>query len=409
MSRRRVLLIAYACGPGTGSEPEVGYRTMLELGRTHEVVVLTRENNVPPLKRALSEAGVSGIGIIGFDLPAWARWWKRGQRGVQLYYYLWQLFAVSTVRRIVDEQRIDVVHHATFVKHWAPSAGAWGGVPFVWGPVGGADHTPWKMIPGFGLNGALYELARCAAIWLGEIDPLARYTARRSSVAVGSTPRTAQRIHAMGARHAIVHTQCATGELPLIGDRMQSGPGLRLLTGGRLNAWKGHHLAMEALALVDGIDWRWEIVGGGPELERLKKRAHRLGVEHRIEFTPTLPRDEYLRRLSSVDVMIHPSLHESGGFVVIEAMAAGVPVVAFDLGGPSVLLADGGGILLSARDDRRAIASIADAVRTLADPETRQRMGAVGRAVVERRLTWRDYGTWLSGLIDRAIEEGHAP
>ncbi len=87
----KVLLSAYACEPGRGSEPEVGWRWAVELaGLGYQVWVLTRANNRAAIERGLaSRAPIPSLHFVYYDLPGWARWWKKGGRGVRLYYVLW--------------------------------------------------------------------------------------------------------------------------------------------------------------------------------------------------------------------------------------------------------------------------------------------------------------------------------
>jgi hypothetical protein len=142
--------------------------------------------------------------------PPWARFWKRGQRGVQVYYYLWQISAIPFVRRLHREVGFDVVQHATFVKYWAPSALAFlKGVPFILGPVGGGESAPLSLWPTLGLRGFLYEVARTLAPFLGELDPLVRLTARRAALALATTPETAARLARLGARRVEVMSEAA--------------------------------------------------------------------------------------------------------------------------------------------------------------------------------------------------------
>src|ERR1700683_2444848 len=88
--RLRVLLSAYACEPGRGSEPGVGWNWIRELAKFDEVWVMTRSNNREPIERALTAEPIDGAQFVYYDLPRWLRFWKKRQRGIRLYYYLWQ-------------------------------------------------------------------------------------------------------------------------------------------------------------------------------------------------------------------------------------------------------------------------------------------------------------------------------
>jgi hypothetical protein len=76
-----VLLSAYACEPGKGSEPGIGWNLARHLAEHHEVWVLTRTNNRPAIEAELARNPVPGLHFVYHDLPPWARFWKRGQRG----------------------------------------------------------------------------------------------------------------------------------------------------------------------------------------------------------------------------------------------------------------------------------------------------------------------------------------
>jgi len=94
-STLKVLISAYACEPGKGSEPGVGWNLARHLAAHYEVWVLTRANNCPVIEVELAQSPVPGLHFVYHDLPPWARFWRRGQRGVQLYYYLWQLILIA--------------------------------------------------------------------------------------------------------------------------------------------------------------------------------------------------------------------------------------------------------------------------------------------------------------------------
>src|SRR5690349_14743304 len=95
----KVLLSAYACEPNRGSEPGVGWNWALQEARFHEVWVVTRANNREVIEREMAENPRPNLRFMYHDLPKWARWWKRGNRGVNLYYLLWQLTAIPKARR----------------------------------------------------------------------------------------------------------------------------------------------------------------------------------------------------------------------------------------------------------------------------------------------------------------------
>jgi hypothetical protein len=138
----KVLASAYACEPDKGSESGVGWNWVKQIARFHEVWVITRKNNRQPIEQALLQEPMDNVHWLYFDLPHWARFWKKGQRGMYLYYYLWQVGIYKIGKRLHEEVDFDIVHHVTFVNYWTPSFLTLLPVPFIWGPVGGGESSP---------------------------------------------------------------------------------------------------------------------------------------------------------------------------------------------------------------------------------------------------------------------------
>jgi glycosyltransferase involved in cell wall biosynthesis len=83
------------------------------------------------------------------------------------------------------------------------------------------------------------------------------------------------------------------------------------------------------------------LAGGGPELEHYKEMSKELGLENYISFTDMLKKEVANRYFGAAYIFVFPSITETQGIVITEAMAAGTPVVAIDKMGPSDLVTDG--------------------------------------------------------------------
>ena len=393
--RLRVLLSAYACEPGMGSEPGVGWNLAVHLAKHVDVWVLTRTNNRPAIEMELSRNPVPRMQVVYYDLPRWARVWKRGQRGVQLYYYLWQIGAYFTALRMHREVRFDLIHHGTFVKYWAPSFMAALPPVFIWGPVGGGESIPKAFLSRLSHQGRTYEILRNLARLLGERDPFVRMTARRSRIALATTSETAQRLLLLGAPDVRVCSQVALpySEIQRLAELPEPAEApVRFLSLGRLLDWKGFSLGIEAFAASGEDNAEYWIVGDGPARSALERLAVERGVKERVRFFGQLPRSEVLDKLAACHVLVHPSLHESGGWVCAEAMAAGRPVICLDLGGPGLQVIDQQtGIKVEARDPEQAVHDLAAAIKRIAaDTELRRQMGEAGRRRVAKDFSWEN-------------------
>ena len=158
-------------------------------------------------------------------------------------------------------------------------------------------------------------------------------------------------------------------------DLPQTGPLVGAV--GRPRPVKGYGYLLEAWSRLAAIypDGRLIFVGDGPDRQVLQERASHLGIERQVIFL-----DDQLnipQLLPALDILALPSLHEGMPNVVLEAMAASVPVVATAVGGTPEVVADGEtGLLVSPR----SAAALAGALTTLIDdPERMKLMGGAGR------------------------------
>lgn len=160
----------------------------------------------------------------------------------------------------------------------------------------------------------------------------------------------------------------------------------RLVMIGSINAGKGQDLLLDAFALVRRpaeLHFYGNVgLSARGYAEQLAKRAAEPGLAGRVFFHP--PTDDVGGVLAESDVLVHTSRRESFGLVLAEAMAAGLPVIAHDLGGMREVVADGlCGFLVPPGDAKRLSERIDE---LLADPVLRQRLGRAGRELARQRF-----------------------
>lgn len=172
----------------------------------------------------------------------------------------------------------------------------------------------------------------------------------------------------------------------------------------RLDPVKGVSVLVEALAQVDEV--YLAVIGDGPERAPLASLAGSLGVANRIRWTGH--RRDVSHCLPAFDLFVQPSLHEGLPNAVLEAMAAGLPVVATAVGGTPEVVVDGvTGILVPPRDPDALAEAIACLLR---DPDLRCKMGQMGQERVAQSFTVERMVEQTERLYGRLlVEKGIAP
>lgn len=396
----KILLSAYACEPGKGSEQEVGWQWALQASRFHDVTVLTRENNRETIERGLHSlpAAAPRPSFIYHDEPAIMRTVKRLADAPRWYYLRWQRSAREVVARVHAEQRFALMHHVTYVAFRYPTAIWDHGVPTVWGPIGGAERIPAALLPWKQPRELLIEGGRnFLTRWqLSSFAPLANRTQRSSVVLAASREM----------QSALARLGCMAEFLPAIGihpaqesTRIPRDPAtpLRLIFVGKLVYWKGITLALEALA-ASGANATLTVIGEGSLRRDAELHAHGM----RVEFRGRLAHEEVLAAYPEHDVLLYPSLHDSGAFTVLEAMRAGCPVICLDCGGPAFAVAEGTGLKVPLGSLAEIVGGLAAAIRTYsADRELARTHGRNAQQRVSTEFAWDRKGDALREIYAR--------
>jgi glycosyltransferase involved in cell wall biosynthesis len=156
-------------------------------------------------------------------------------------------------------------------------------------------------------------------------------------------------------------------------------------TVGRLDAVKNLGVMIHALASARALNaaYRLVLVGDGPERSALEDLAAGLGVRDAVTFTGYRP--DVRRLLSGFDLFLNSSVHEGVSLTILEAMAAGLPVVATAVGGtPEVVVHEETGMLVPSRSPGPFADMLGELTR---DRSRRIAMGHAGRARVLERFT----------------------
>jgi len=409
----RILLSAYACEPGKGSEAGVGWHWAVEMGRLgHRVSVLTRLNNRSAIEAALAAPKArdyaSRLEVIYYDLPAWARWWKRKGRGVHLYYLLWQIFAYRVACKAHRAQRFDAVHHLTFGVLRHPSLMGRLGIPFVVGPLGGGEATPSLLRRAFPWAARSREWLRDIANVVCRHDPLVRAMYRDADVILCKTPASLAWLPERHRSRARCMLEIGVQAAPHFNE-IQTCDGmrfqLRLVYVGRFLSLKGMVIGLRAVKQLreHGVDVTLTMIGQGPEGKRWRALAAALSIDDAISWVPWIPQHELMNCYATFDALLFPSLHDSSGNVVLEALSHGLPVVCLDLGGPAEIVTQTCGHIVDTRGKTvEQVVASQPARRVTLRAGARQRASEFAWGTVVGRV-WNNEGVG-SMLVEAAHE-----
>jgi glycosyltransferase involved in cell wall biosynthesis len=389
----RVLLSAYACEPDRGGETEVGWQRALHmLAFADEVWVLTRSNNREVIE-ANPLSDTPGLNFIYYDLPEWARRLKKRAWFIYVYFILWQWGAYRVAARCHQEKRFDIVYHVTFASMQFGSQMGRLRIPLVIGPIAGGERAPLKLRRSMPIRCKVRELLRDMGILFQRYSPLTFPAYAAAKHIYVTTVDSLRVVPAKWHYKTSVHLAIATAGQAERNERRRPSSIARFAFAGRLIHWKGVHFAIRALAEARRSvpTATLTLFGTGPDERWLRDLARSLGVADVVEFVGHRPRKQLADSLLSYTALIFPSLHDSGGLVVLEAFSSGLPVVCLDLGGPGIMVTEACGIVVPAAhaNEEQMVTGLANALVSLAKMTPAElevlSMGAIARA---SELSW---------------------
>lgn len=338
----KILISAYACEPNKGSEPGVGWGWATELARHHQVWVVTRDNNRPVIEAYLEsnpEFRNENLKFIYVGLPKILTFWKKGNRGIRLYYTLWQRKAANIAAEWNKKIQFDLVHHVTFVSYTQVTYMYKLNIPMIWGPVSGGENIPSGIKIEMSAKEKLKETVRKMSQQMALMMPSIRKTMKAAKHILAATEETKEKLPRK--------YQGKTRIIPAIGlEKMseevsgkKNSDTVRIIMAGRLIYWKAFDIGLMAfLQIADRFPHaELHILGEGNKKDELKKLAGSyLGKQ--VFFEPPVSHDQIFEFYSGYDIFLNTTLRDSGCMTMMEAMSVGLPCIAIATGGPKVLL-----------------------------------------------------------------------
>lgn len=407
-TKQKIFVSAYACEPGLGSEIGVGWHWVLEMSRYFELWVLTRESNRPTIEPWIAEhPEYSGIHFLYFDLPKWARFWKKGLRGVRTYYNIWQFCTNSIVKRTMQENDIKIFHHLTYGNAlWKVSS--YGQKQFfVWGPMGGLETIPAEYSKHYSCKARLIEWVRRLTVGLLPMNIGFKNRCKNADIMLCKTEITRNLIPATCHDRAVLFTDVAVEHHTQTTESTAHKDGcVNFITVGRLDAWRGFDLAIESFAQATkktpGI--HLTIVGKGSDRERLHALTKSLGVAEKVTFTGEVAMNEYYNLLSKADVVINASLKEGAVTVSFDSMAMGKPLICLDTTGYTRYFSNDYAVVIPRNGRRQVIDNMSYAIERMCNEQERKNIGEKAKNV-GAQFTWEARGKEFRDLLLKRIEE----
>lgn len=327
----KLLYIAYSCDPYSGSEDKIGWNVPLESAKMNEVYVITKVEHRENIKKYMLENNVKNIHVYYIDIPfIYKKLFKGFLYSGRLN--IWNRKAFPLAKKICEKEKIDLIHQITPIE--LRSIGNYGHIKntkFVCGPLGGGEKIP-NGLKSYVKSHEIIEIIRMCMNYLSRFRLKIGGKLKDCDFILFANKETRDFLlkgNKLLNQQKII-TEIAISSEDIVKRKMKGqSEQCTFLVAGRLIYRKGHSLLLDALECIpEEYQYQCRIVGSGPEYEQLEKRCHSSErLKKRVVLVGSIPFKQMKSEYERADVLIMPSLRETTGSVILEAMAKGIPVV----------------------------------------------------------------------------------
>lgn len=333
----KILINAYACSPGMGSEPGMAWNWVSNLAKFCELYIIT-EGEFREKIEAVVPTLEQGKNMHFYYNPVSEEirkmCWNQGDWRFYKYYREWQWKTYLMAKDICSSEHIDVLHQLNMIGFREPGY-LWklskeNGVPFVWGPVDAKDKFPVAYLDGASIKTKLFMRLKnfLTGIQLRYSGRVLK-AAHQASV-VFSASSNSQRSFKKYMRidsPLLNETGCYVQEHPVT-DKSKKET-FDVLWVGKMDFRKQLALALQTMTSIGNNKFRLHIVGGG-DSAFYQQMAEGLGIADQCVWHGAVSHDEVQKLMQASDVFFFTSVAEGTPHVVLEAIGNNLPVVCFD-------------------------------------------------------------------------------
>ncbi len=415
----KILINSYACSPGMGSEPGMGWNWCVNLAKHCELHIITEgefreriESIVPTIEQG------KNMHFYYNPVPDAVRrmCWNQGDWRFYKYYREWQKKTAVMAREICRKEKIDILHQLNMIGFREPGY-LWQvsqetGMPFVWGPIGGLKQFPmvyakggsWKMR-------AFLRLKNFLNIWQLKHDRRVDNALRQASLLVSSIPESYFVIKKYKGLESVVIPETGTFTYSSFesdnDNRRFSNSNLTIMWVGKFDFRKRLDLAIAIIALLasSGVKVNLKVFGTGSEEQQLLANdfVQEMGVKDNVQWMGSCPNELVTKEMRVADLFLFTSVSEDTSTVVLEAVSNRLPVLCFDTCGMSAVITDDVGIKIPLTNPEQSVKDFAEKIEYLY--HHREVLAEMSRNCKKRaeELSWDNKAQQMVGYYRRII------
>lgn len=407
----KVLLSVFSCNPYAGSDAYVGWAYAVNMAQFNEVYAFTREENRTAIEKYCKENVIDNMDKLHFYYIKQSEVFIKYLYKINHYlgffgsYFIWQRDAYKLAKKICKEISIDLCHHVS-IADYRCAGELWKlGKPFIFGPVGGGQETS-ECLSEY-IRG--HEKAEKIRHYLNVLIPKLpgyRKALQKAARIYSSNDETSccirKYLRQNDENKLVQMTELCINE-SYLAEREQlekkENDKVHIIVSGRLIYRKGVSLLLDVIKCIQTeVPYVVDIYGDGDQRSRLERKAQELEIAEKVIFWGKFPFVEIQEKYKEADIYVLPSLRETTGTAVFEAMANKLPVVSLKQNGVKYIVEEDAGILVDLISKEQVINDMANALKMLIEnKKLRRDLGENAFRKIKEKYTWCHRAELMSG------------
>ena len=343
-----ILINAYACSPGMGSEPGMAWNWVSNLAKFCELHIITEgefREKIESVVPTLEQGGNMHFYYNPVSEEIRKMCWNQGDWRFYKYYREWQWKTYLMAKDICSKKQIDILHQLNMIGFREPGY-LWklskeNGVPFVWGPIGGLKQFPLAYLQGADLKMKLFNrLKNFLNIWQLKHEKRVDEALKTAKVLVSSIPDSYRALKRYKGMESIIipETGCFLSD-DVSMDRFDVQE-FHVMWVGKFDFRKQLPLALKAIAIANNPNVVLDIYGGGSDVQiaSAKKLVDSIGINEKVVWHGNQPNDVVNNAMRNAQLFFFTSISEDTSTVVLEAVSNHLPVLCFDACGMAAVI-----------------------------------------------------------------------
>lgn len=406
-----ILINAYACSPGMGSEPGMAWNWCVNLAKHCELHIITEGEFREQIEAALKTLP-QGKNMHFYYNPVSDEirkmCWNQGDWRFYTYYKEWQWKTYEMTRDICRHTHIDILHQLNMIGFREPGY-LWKieGIPFVWGPIGGLKQFPEAYLKGAGLKMQLFnKLKNRINVYQIRHDKRVTAALHKASLLISSIPDSYTAIKKHQHLESIIIPETGCFNAPDVPTERFDEKTFHVMWVGKFDFRKQLPLALHTLAQTKNKHIILDIYGTGNETQvsAAKQLSGELGIAGQIIWHGSQPNQVVIDAMRRVQLFFFTSVSEDTSTVVLEAISNRLPVLCFNACGMASVIDEKVGHKIELTHPRQSVIDFAEALNRF--EKNRDLLKACSRNCKERQeeLSWNNKAKRMVELYNQLLK-----